>query len=79
MPGRIPHGSVREAVKVLVPLGQQVEHVGSDQRNADAALPAIHISTNSISSVVIHKPYTHTHSMNLGEATLQWIRLNSDP
>lgn len=29
-PGRVPHGSTREAVQILVPLCQQVEHIGSD-------------------------------------------------
>lgn len=30
VPGWVPHGLLGEVVQVLVPLGQQVEHVGSD-------------------------------------------------
>lgn len=57
VPGRVPHGSVREAVQILVPLSQQVEHVGSDQRNADTALPTSVVSADPPLSVVIHDSF----------------------
>lgn len=58
MPGRVPHSPVREALQVLVPLSEQVEHVGSDQRDADAALPAALIPADAAASVVIHNTCT---------------------
>lgn len=61
VPGRVPHWSIREAVQVLVPLSQQVEHVGSDQRNTDTALPPSVVSADPTLSVVKHNSYTQTH------------------
>lgn len=58
MPGRVPHWPVREALQVLVPLSEQVEHVGPDQRDADAALPAALIPADAAASVVIHNTCT---------------------
>lgn len=62
MPDWIPQGPPREVVQVLVPLGQQVEHVRLDQRDADAAFPPSLIPPDAILSVVIHNAYTHTHT-----------------
>lgn len=61
MPDWIPQGPPREVVQVLVPLGQQVEHVRLDQRDADTAFPPSLIPPDAILSVVIHNSYTHTY------------------
>lgn len=65
VPGRVPHGSIREPVQVLVPLSQQVEHIGSDQRHTDAAFPTTLISMDSTTCVVIH------NSCSVGDAGVQ--------
>lgn len=55
--GRVPKGALGEALQVVIPLGQQVEHVRPDQWDANATLPPTDITSHALLGVVVHNSY----------------------